>query len=644
MSGILGIFKINGEPVYQPELAKMMKAMEKFGTEGGDTWFEGAVGLGNQKLCITPESFYETMPMHSNCGNYILTANCRIDNREDLLQIFSIPKSEHHSTPDSFLIMEAYRKWRDNCCKHLIGDWGFAIWDKTKQELFIAKDHHGISSLYYMQVGNTFVFASSIKGLLALKILNEKPNDKIITKMLMHWNNQGEETAYKDIYRLLPSHHLKIKSGTTKIAKNRYWFLENSPSIKYKNDEEYIEQFLEIFTEAVNCRLRSCKPVGILLSGGLDSTAVGAIAVDKLKTQNKFLHSFTSIPQYDICEFTNKFGNEKNYVLSFQHYVGNTKTNYVTGSDTTLLRSIRESMDALEQPLFMSPSSAWMLSAYKMASKEVGTILSGGSGNTTISYHGKERIMNLPLKFQFKTLLQELQVWSKNKNCSVLASFRSLVVAPYLSRIKALSNPYRPLDNIQEKWFIAPSFMGKKEIYKNYAKQGYDPFFSKTFNSQANRYKVIKPGRHDALGLNYELTAQNNIDYRDPTIDKRVMEFCLNIPDDQYFYQGWDRSLIRKAMKNKLTNDIIYNTKKGMQVADLNKRVINSIPDIENTIKLIEKSEFISKYIHVAKLKNLIKMLKHNENYSNINSIQHHIAMIQFIRALGVGIFLHRFE
>jgi asparagine synthase (glutamine-hydrolysing) len=176
------------------------------------------------------------------------------------------PYAIRHSPPaisDSELILHAYLHWGEECVQHLLGDWTFAMWDPRWRKLFAARDQCGISSFYYYRGPRFFTFALSIKALLALPQIPKRPNMSSIARYLAVEQNGGAQpniqTVYEEILHLRPAHALTVTAEKADVR--QYWFLENTPSLRLGSDDEYLEAFLELHTEAVRCRLRSITPV-----------------------------------------------------------------------------------------------------------------------------------------------------------------------------------------------------------------------------------------------------------------------------------------------------------------------------------------------------------------------------------------------
>ncbi|NES85389.1 MAG: asparagine synthetase B, partial [Moorea sp. SIO2B7] len=163
MSGIVGIYYLNQEPIDRENIGQMLDILAHRGPDGADIWCEGSVGLGHRMLWTTPESLLEKLPLVNHSKNLVITADARIDNREELIVALELNDRPAEKITDSQLILAAYEKWGEQCPEKLLGDFAFAIWDKHKQILFCARDHVGVKPFYYYhQSGQGFIFASEI--------------------------------------------------------------------------------------------------------------------------------------------------------------------------------------------------------------------------------------------------------------------------------------------------------------------------------------------------------------------------------------------------------------------------------------------------------------------------------------------------
>lgn len=308
MSAIIGIYHCNGQPVNRIHLERMVDILAHRGLDGSGIWSDRNVGLGHRMLWTTPESLSEKLPLVNHVSNLAITADARIDNREELFAALSLIGESSEKITDSQLILHAYEKWGDRTPEYLLGDFAFAIWDARQQTLFCARDHYGVKPFYYYSSKDTLVFATEIKALLCLPQVPSRLNEEKVGHYLVAALPDNTSTLYKDILRLPAGHHMTVSPN--QISIKSYWTLDPHREIRMASDGEYAEAFREIFVKAVDCRLRSAFPIGSHLSGGLDSSSIACVARDILaKTGRGLLHTFSAnfetVPESDERYYQN---------------------------------------------------------------------------------------------------------------------------------------------------------------------------------------------------------------------------------------------------------------------------------------------------------------------------------------------------
>jgi asparagine synthase (glutamine-hydrolysing) len=220
MSGICGIVSLTEEPVAAAALHVIWAAVSHLGSDGGGIWTDGPVGLGHQMMHSTPESLHEKLPHFQPTTGLCITADARLDNRDELFHALNIPSAERQHCVDSVLLLKAYEKWGEDCGRHLLGDFAFAIWDAHNQKLFCCRDHMGVRQLVYYHDQNRFIFASEAKGILAdPKVAKELNTQRLaVLKMSGHFLIDNESTHYRNI-SILPTPASDSRQGTTAKAK-----------------------------------------------------------------------------------------------------------------------------------------------------------------------------------------------------------------------------------------------------------------------------------------------------------------------------------------------------------------------------------------------------------------------------------------
>jgi asparagine synthase (glutamine-hydrolysing) len=276
LSGIVGIFHRDGRPIEQSLLHLVVDSLAYRGPDARGSWLETSIGLGYALLRTTWESSDERQPA-SLYGRYWIVADARLDCREELIAELRPTKLEGRSNiPDCELILQAYVAWGARCLDHLKGDFSFAVWDAANKQLFCARDHFGLKPFYYTQLGELFLFSNTLNCIRLHPRVSGELNDAAIGDFLLFGvNYDNATTSFREIQRLPPAHLLTVSMQG--VQSTCYWTPPTDGRIRYAKPEEYVENFKSLLESAVTDRLRTGH-VGILLSGGMDSSSVAAVA------------------------------------------------------------------------------------------------------------------------------------------------------------------------------------------------------------------------------------------------------------------------------------------------------------------------------------------------------------------------------
>lgn len=601
MSGIMGVYHLNGHPVDQENISKMVDILAHRGPDAADTWIDGSVGFGHRMLWTTPESLIEKLPLVKQDGNLVITSDARIDNREELIGALQINNYPADKITDSELILAAYEKWGEKCPKHLLGDFAFAIWNKRKQQLFCARDPMGVKPFYYYRSNKLFAFASEIKALLCLTEVPCKINELCIGLYLVGISEDEEITFYQDIQRLPKAHSLTINSQGNKLQ--GYWSLDPSRELKLSSNEEYAEAYREILTEAVRCRLRSAFPVGSMLSGGLDSSSIACLASDILKQEGKHkLNTFSGIFP-NLPEEQRKFIDERYYVDLvvakggiLPHYVEADRLSPLTEYD-----KVSWHMDEA----FCAPNLYMHWALYKTANQQdVRVVLDGIDGDSTIS-HGQSYLSDLVHTFRFKTFLKQAKAYASRCNLplmQVLWEWGLLSVVPEsfwkFQQHKRFTNKAIVAETI-----INPVFAERLNLSEKVAEILQKNSQVPMWTARQIHWHSLNSGLiQSALEIADKAACAFSVSPSYPFCDRRLMEFCLAIPPEQKFSGGWTRLIARRALAGILPNALQTRISKANLGASSKPNLIEYEQDnLKNLI--FNKSQIIEDYIDIKNLK-----------------------------------------
>lgn len=274
MSGIAGIVHFDGAPVDREIVTEMAAAIVFRGPDAQQIWAQKDIAFCHTLLRTTFEAKHERQPLSLD-GQVWITADARIDGRAELAERLGLHASALQR-PDCELILHAYARWGEACVEHLLGDFAFAIWDGSQRRLFCARDHFGVKPFYYSQFGQTFLFSNAIDCLRAHPAVSDELNELAIADFLLFdFNQDPATTTFSDIRRLPPAHVLVANRDGVTIR--RYWCLPRGESIRYKRTGDYVEHFRSLLETATVDRLRT-DDVSVMMSGGLDSTSIAAVA------------------------------------------------------------------------------------------------------------------------------------------------------------------------------------------------------------------------------------------------------------------------------------------------------------------------------------------------------------------------------
>ncbi|HEV3220198.1 MAG TPA: asparagine synthase-related protein [Candidatus Acidoferrales bacterium] len=276
MSGIIGILHLDGAPVDRRLVQRLTESQTFRGPDAQEVWVSGNIGFGHTLLKTTEESEHERQPFTLGDDIWIV-ADARVDARRDLVaQLQAHGHKDLAAAPDVELILRAYSVWGEECLDHLLGDFAFGIWDGPRQKLFCARDQMGVKCFYYAQIGSCVIFSNTLDCIRQHPAVSDRLNDLAIADFLLFEMNLDQATtSFADIHRLPPAH--KGVWSHEGLRQSRYWTMPIEEPVFYKRAADYTDRFMELLKEAVSDRLRT-RRVGILMSGGLDSPALAAVA------------------------------------------------------------------------------------------------------------------------------------------------------------------------------------------------------------------------------------------------------------------------------------------------------------------------------------------------------------------------------
>ncbi|MDB9933041.1 N-acetylglutaminylglutamine amidotransferase [Candidatus Thioglobus sp.] len=486
MCGICGQLRFDGEIVSTKSLDDMMSKLAKRGPDSKGKWFEGKVGFGHQRLSIIDLSNLGSQPMVDDLLKLILVFNGTIYNFKALRAQLITKGYVFFSNSDTEVIIKAYHFWGEDCVNHLDGMFAFAIWDQSSQKLFVARDRMGIKPLYFNITPKAFTFASNSQALLTQE-LDKSINPVALHQQLsLHGVVPAPNTIINGIQKLKPGTFFTF-SPNGKLREKTYWHPSAKRLEENISDQDYIERTHELLTAAVMKRMSASDvPIGVLLSGGLDSSLIVALLKE---AGHEDIRTF-SIGFEDIDdEVGSEFEYSDQIVSKFE-----TQHKKYQVSNKEVLPRLSEAVMNMSEPMVGQDAVAFYLLS-EQVSKHTKVVLSGqGADEAFAGYFWYPRMAN--------EQGNEVERFSKH-----------YVDRPHDEYLQTVSSIYQG-ENHTHNW-----------LNKEFLKPGADSFIDKVFRTDMTRLIVDDPvKRVDNMTMAWGLEA------RVPFMDTDLVEWALSIP------------------------------------------------------------------------------------------------------------------
>jgi asparagine synthase (glutamine-hydrolysing) len=392
MCGIAGIINFNNTQVSNQQLMDMGKAIQHRGPDDNGIWNHGSVGFAHQRLSIIDITSSGHQPMHSPDGQYTIVFNGEIYNHNEFRTELSQKGFQFRSTADTEVLLYMYITYGAKMLHRLNGMFAFAIWDNTKQELFICRDRMGVKPLYYSSTSSSVYFASEPKAIFAAGV-NKEIDQTHINEWLLYRYIAGENTLLKGIHKLLPGHCLLIKSDGSKQFTR--WYHLGQQIQQHTSITNPLDWFEETFHSAVKYRMVADVPVGLLLSGGLDSSSIAAsLSFSGFKNIHTFNIAFKD-SAHDESTLAGNFSKSLNFPFH-RLYLENKE----------LLKALFDAVYHLDEPL-IHMNDPHLLAISNYAKDHVKVLLSGEGADELMGGYVRHKTSRIfPLRQQLHFILQ----------------------------------------------------------------------------------------------------------------------------------------------------------------------------------------------------------------------------------------------
>jgi len=622
MCGIAGIFNypLNSESSYEHHMKRMLSVINHRGPDESGIYLGEKIGLGSVRLSIVDLSTGQ-QPLSDESGNYWIVYNGEVFNYPELRLDLEKKGVKFRTSCDTEVVVQMYAMYGASCLKYFNGQFAFCIWDKKKQELFLARDRVGIRPLFYWSENQSFAFCSEIKGIFTLDKVKKELDNESLAQVFTFWTTITPSTPFKGIYELPPGHHMLVKDGNVHVE--RYWQMEfpSSCDSNSNNFSKKVDEFEDLLKDAVRIRLRADVPVGAYLSGGLDSSVTTALIHE---IDPEVLNTFS-------IGFKEKAFDETAYQLECARYF-NTNHSAFECTSNDIADQFENTIWHTEFPVLRTSPTPMFLLSQKVRESNIKVVITGEGADEMLAGYN---------------IFKEAKIrrfWANEPNSSCRPKLLSKLY-PYLPMMKESNNTAL-------KMFFGFKLTETDDPLYSHLLRWHNTsrirtYFSKDFTSTLNDYnpldKVYSALPEDFINWSdlaqsqylestifmsgYLLSSQgdrmgmgNSVEGRYPFLDYRLIEFSAKLPDRFKLNCLNEKFLLKKMSQGKIPESITKRSKQAYRAPIASSFFSTGAPDYISEI-LSENSIKEFGIFDPEKVQSLISKIKNKINLSEIDQM-----------------------
>jgi asparagine synthase (glutamine-hydrolysing) len=597
MSAIAGIVSLNDQAGDRATLERMESLLQPYGRDAQHHLQYGVIGLIHTLLRTTPEDSFDHQPLVHRASGFALLFDGRLDNRDELIEKLGLSAREALILADSTIVLHACLKWDIDAVKHLIGDFALACWSSKKKRLWLARDPLGFRPLFWHRQPNFFAFATLPKALFAIPGVPRALCEERLSDLLSLIPMIGPESFFKDVYRVEPGQLLVLEDD--RITTRFYHRFDPKYELHLRSDADYLEAFQDLTGRAIACRLRASTPIASHLSSGFDSSTVTALAASRLSARNTPLVAYTAVPRegFDGPVPRGSHSDEGPAASALARRFANIEHVLIRSGSASPLDNLQSDTENLDRAPLNPCNAIWVDAINADAARRgIKVMLIGQMGNFSISYTGEQYLPTLLRQGRWLRWLHEATALHRAEPGQ---RWRHLIVSsvgPYvppfiwerLTKARGREHPF------SRYCAINPQFMARIDTPARARRAAWD--VSNRPWADGRRMRIAGLQRIDFGEQSASVNAAG-LEFRDPTCDLRLIEFCLAVPGHQYLRNGQRRWLLQRLMQDVLPPEILYARTRGLQAADWFENAGESLPRLRDELQRMKENSAIRSYL-----------------------------------------------
>ncbi len=557
MCGIAGYVTVASEDTSSSILRRMTDRIAHRGPDSFGYYEDRHAHLGHRRLSIVDLAAGQ-QPMTDGSESLWVTYNGEIFNHAALRTDLQDLGCQYRTRCDTETILHAYRQYGTSCVERFRGMFSFAVWDKNNQVLFCGRDRLGIKPFYYFWDGRLFLFASEIKVLLAHPAVSASLEEAALPEYLASGYLTGERTLFRKIRKLLPGHWLRLdlKSEHPEPSMVQYWDVPEPGPPESRSDENWIRECRQRLEEAVETRLMSDVPLGMFLSGGVDSSAIAALIKRKTSGPVK-----TFSVGYREAEFS-----ELSYASEVARIIGTEHHEIVLGMND-FFHALPNLIWHEDEPIAW-PSSVSLYFVSKLAAQQVKVVLTGEGADELFAGYARYswQLLNERAMQSYRIVPPPIRKWVRGQVASsplLSASLRRKLGHTIIGREESLESVF--LDN----FYAAFSARQQTDLLGSQPSGVYGeyPLYwsrrPQTSSLQRILYADQKTYLVELLMKQDQMSMACSIESRVPFLDHLFVEFAMRVPDRLKIRGNTQKYILKKAVEDLIPAEILYRKKMG---------------------------------------------------------------------------------
>lgn len=637
MTAIAGLWRFDGRPDAAEGCERMLRALRIYGPEASASWGDGEVALGRCLKRVLPEDDYDRQPLVGESG-VVFVADARVDNRDELGRALGLEAPRLATLSDADVMLRAYERWGTDAFDRIYGVFACAAWEPQRRRLVLAKDAMGMRPLYYHRGAGFIAFATMPKGLHALPETPYAPDEDKVAELLMLTPDWGSQTFFRGVEKVEGGTFVVVEGERLQAAS--HWNPRRSP-LRLKSSDEYAEALRVHLDDAVVACIRGQREVAAHLSAGYDSSSVAATAARLLAGRGR-VHAFTSVPRDGYVETGRRprLIDEGPLAAATAAMYPNMEHVLIRPDGRSPLQTLDRNFFLYERPGLNLCNMVWGDAINDAArARGLGVMLTGSMGNMTVSYNGAELLPELIRAGRLVRWLSEARGLHKTQDVRwVSAMARSLGpwFPAWLWRLARRINGASDYD-LSSYTLIRPSRVAELDLEGRAKARGQDLAYRPWKDGYDVRMWAIRRG--DRGCVQKGVLAGWGIDTRDPTADRRLVEFCLATPTDQFMRNGVPRALARKALADRLPAAVLDAPLKGYQAADWHEGLTAARDEVAAEVERLAASAPASAALATERMRQLVRDWPQT-GWNNHEVMEPY--RLGLLRGLSAGHFLRR--